>query len=113
MTGNQVTKPAGESPVLLYIGYALAIFLPLGSIILGFIARNDFRDTEYDGHCDNLIQMFWFGLVLMIIGGITSFIGIGYLVILYASIWYLVRLVMGLIALSKNDPYKPEKIYWF
>lgn len=113
MSDNQVTQPAGESPVLLYIGYALAIFLPIGAIILGFVARNDFRNTQYDGHCDNLIQMFWVSLVLGIAGGVLSLILVGYLLLVWVMIWYLVRLVMGLVALSKNEPYMPKNAFWF
>ncbi len=113
MSDNQVTTPGGQSPTLLYIGYALAVFLPLGAIILGFVARNDYRNTSYDGHCDNLIQMFWVSLVLGIAGAVLSLIIVGYLLLVWVMIWYIIRLVKGLVALSKNEPYVPGNPFWF
>lgn len=112
MSDNQVMNTGGQSPTLLYIGYALAVFLPLGAIILGFIARNDYRDTAYDGHCDNLIQMFWVGLVLFIAGTVLSFIGVGFLIFIWLTIWYAIRLVKGLIAVSKAESYLPNNPFW-
>ncbi len=113
MSDNQVAPAGGQSPTLLYIGYALAIFLPLGAIILGFVARNDYRNSSYDGHCDNLIQIFWVGLVLAIAGTVLSFIGVGFLIFIWLFIWYAIRIVKGLVALSKNEAYVPGNPFWF
>ncbi|MEN8722753.1 MAG: hypothetical protein ABF335_07675 [Alphaproteobacteria bacterium] len=112
MSENQVTPAGGQSPTLLYIGYALAFFFPPGAIILGFVARSDFRDTPYDGHCDNLIQMVWVSIVLTIAGSLLAAIGIGLVIFAWLTIWYLIRLIKGLVAVSKNEPYVLGNPFW-
>jgi uncharacterized membrane protein len=91
---------------LVYILYLVAIVIGVTSIvgvIMAYVAK-DQADPLLKSHYDNQINIFWKGLLYMLIGVVTSIIVIGFLVLLAALVWYIVRCVKGMQALSAGQP---------
>ncbi|CCG09452.1 Putative uncharacterized protein [Pararhodospirillum photometricum DSM 122] len=53
---------------------------------------------------DFQIRTFWYGLLIMVIGGALSLVLIGYAVLLFWLVWLIVRCVKGLLLLNENRP---------
>lgn len=92
---------------LLYIVYALyAASLLFGGltavvgVILLYFKRNELPD--YADHYAYLIRTFLGTLAAYVVGIVLAFLGIGALVILIASIWFLVRTIAGGLKLHEN-----------
>ena len=90
------------------IGYALyGIALVLGvsalvAIVLNYLKREDARGTWLESHFTWQIKTFWWSLGLVLLGGLTTFIGIGFIILFGTLIWYIYRIVKGWLALTEN-----------
>ncbi|MDD0823387.1 hypothetical protein PTQ27_02735 [Mannheimia sp. AT1] len=94
-----------------YICYVLSTFLggipSLIGLIIVYLKRNEFQGTIYYDHCTFLIRTFWIAFIVGIIGLLTSFLGIGLIIIAIASIWFLVRSVAGGLKLHSDRAINP------
>jgi uncharacterized membrane protein len=50
------------------------------------------------------IRTFWVGLAYLIVGGVLTWVLIGYLVLLWWFVWSLVRNIKGVLALNEGRP---------
>ncbi|HEY8351576.1 MAG TPA: hypothetical protein VIK87_03440 [Sphingomonadales bacterium] len=115
---ENTTPPPGQSNqgiarsgpdllVLAYIFYLVSIIVGVTAIVglvISYMQRGESAGTWRESHCTWLIRTFWIGLLFMVVGAVTSWIGIGFLIWLAAFIWYIVRLVKGWMAFSKQQP---------
>ncbi|NPA71649.1 MAG: molecular chaperone DnaJ, partial [Gammaproteobacteria bacterium] len=69
------------------------------------------KGTYLESHFKLLIRVFVWGLIIAVLGLLTSFIGIGLLILIAGSIWLLYYLVVGLIRLLNDEP--APNIFWF
>ena len=128
-----MTEPVSTSPVVLepnghqlptdsqkyymyitYAMYALGIFIgltPIVGVILAYIKRDEMQGTVYYDHMQFLIKTFWVSLIGMVIGAILMLVLIGYLVLLAVGVWYIFRVVLGIVKLLDNKPVTPDG--WF
>lgn len=91
--------------LIIYILYALGLFAGITAIIaviINYVKRDDVRGTWLQSHFDWQIKTFWCVLVIGIIGTITRFILIGYVILLALTLWYIYRMVKGLLALNER-----------
>ena len=92
---------------VIYALYALSLFFgvtALVAIVLNYIKREDARGTLLESHFRWQIGTFWWGLVWLIVGGITWIILIGWLVWGVACIWFIYRIAKGWLNLNDNKP---------
>lgn len=90
---------------LIYILYLVAIAFGLTAIVgvvMAYMAKDEAPDW-LKSHYHNHINIFWKGLLYMLIGAVLMVVIIGFLVMLAALIWYIVRIVKGMQALSKGE----------
>ena len=128
-----MTEPVSTSPVVLesngyqlptdsqknymyitYAMYALGIFIgltPIVGVILAYIKRDEMQGTVYYDHMQFLIKTFWVSLIGMVIGVILMLVLVGYLVLLAVGVWYIFRVVLGIVKLLDNKPVTPDG--WF
>lgn len=110
MEPTQLTEREQSAKTLTAVIYALyaASFLvgisALVAIVINYVKQNDVTGTFLESHFRWQIRTFWFGLLWGIIGGITSLILIGWLVLLANAVWIIYRLVVGWINLNDNKP---------
>ena len=101
---------------LVYVLYLVGLILGGVTSIVGVIIAYIYRGEAPDwvkSHFTLQIRTFWIGLLLGVIGGLTTFIFIGFLVLLFALVWLIIRCVIGLKTISASQPYpKPETWLW-
>jgi uncharacterized membrane protein len=108
---DSATNMAKIVYVLYLVGLVIGI-TPIVGVIIAYIYRGEASDWVKT-HFQLQIRTFWIGLLLGVIGIVTMFIFIGWLVLLFAAVWMIVRCVIGLKAVSENRPYpNPETWLW-
>ena len=97
-----------------YVTYALGLlilFTPVIGVILAFIKRDEAQGSIYASHIDYLIKTFWVSLAGTVLGTFTTLILIGWLILLVTAIWFIYRVVIGLIKLNEDKPVSTQG--WF
>lgn len=113
MQGNDILPASGGggesggTAKIVYILYLAAIvigLLALIGVVIAYVSRNDSGGWVND-HYRFQIRTFWIGLLYFAVGTATAFIVIGWLVLLAALVWWIVRCVKGLQCVSRQEPY--------
>lgn len=103
------SDPARNLAVLVYILQGLSFFLGgitgLVGVIINYVKLDDVRNTWVEPHFRWQIRTFWLGLLWTVIGVVTSFIFVGWFILMGAAIWIIFRIVKG--ALALNDGKAP------
>jgi uncharacterized membrane protein len=104
------SDPGRNLAVAVYILQALSFFVGgitgLAGVIVNYVKLDDVRGTWIEPHFRWQIRTFWISLLWGIIGFITTFIIIGWLILAVVAIWVIYRIVKG--ALALNDGLPPE-----
>ena len=101
-----VQQDSGSNAKIVYILYLVSLVVGitgLVGLVMAYIYLGDapqWLKTHYRWQ----IRTFWIGLLYTFIGIITSFILIGYLILLCTLVWFIVRCVKGMSALEKKRP---------
>ena len=98
---------------VVYILYLVSILVGLTSIIGVIIAYiNKGEAAEWlKSHYQFQIRTFWIGLLFGFIGTVTAVILIGWLVLLFTLVWFIIRCAKGIQALDKKTAY-PNPTTW-
>ena len=106
-------------PAVCYALYLLAFATGITAVI-GLVIAYTQRSSAAPGmktHFTYLIRTFWGGLVMMIVGGVIfgvgallsiiligfPIMGLAWLILTFATIWYAVRCIVGLVYLSRGE----------
>ncbi|GGF45840.1 hypothetical protein GCM10007301_01660 [Azorhizobium oxalatiphilum] len=89
--------------ILYVVGFFVGITMLVG-LIVAYVKRGDAAGTIYESHFTWLIRTFWIGLLLSVIGLITSFILIGIPILIATGIWSIYRVVKGFLAFNDRKP---------
>jgi len=95
---------------LLYFGGFIVGVLALIGLVLAYVNRDKATALERS-HYDFQISTFWRGLVILLVGIVTAFFMIGWLIILFWVVWTIIRNVKGLTALGRGEA-MPADIGW-
>src|SRR5690606_35764569 len=76
----------------------------IAGIVLAYLKRGDAAGTVYAHHFDWVIKTFWWGLLWVILSGLSTFIFIGWLTGLIALVWIVYRIIRGWLALFSGQP---------
>lgn len=107
MSGFEIStnpKEAGNANLiyLLYlVGIAAGITAVVG-VVMAYLAREEAPDW-LKSHYRNQINIFWKALLYAVVGGMLTIVVIGFLILLAALIWYIVRVVKGMQALARAE----------
>jgi len=88
---------------VLHLVGAVAGITSLIGLIINYVKRDRY-DELFDSHHRWMIRSFWWGVLWVIVGCITIFILIGWVILFLAWLWYLYRHVRGLVALINGEP---------
>ncbi len=89
--------------MLVYALQAGGVILPILvfiAMVINYLKLDDVAGTIYASHFRWQIRTFWFWLLWVIIGGITTLILIGYLILGLATLWFIYRIARGMLRLS-------------
>jgi len=107
-TDEKKVESAKKVVFVVYILYALSYLFGvtyLIGVIIAYVKRGDAKQAWIEDHFRWQINTFWITLILSIIGTVTIFIGIGWLILLASAIWNIYRIVKGW--LRYNDEISP------
>ena len=92
--------------IIIYALYGAAFFLggipAIVAIIINYLKRSEIKDAMLASHFTWQIRSFWIAIGLAIVGAITTFIGIGFIVLFAVAIWNIYRLVRGVLNILDN-----------
>jgi uncharacterized membrane protein len=74
------------------------------ALIINYVKRPDVAGTYLESHFTWQIKTFWYGLLWGLLGFLTIFILIGYLILLANTIWILYRIIKGWLQLYDGKP---------
>ncbi len=111
-SSSRGSDPARNLAVAVYILQALSFFVGgitgLAGVIVNYVKMDEVQGTWIEPHFRWQIRTFWIGLLWSVIGFITTFIIIGWFILLAVAIWIIYRIVKG--ALALNDGLPPEPL---
>jgi len=96
----------GKDANLVYILYLVALIVGITSLvglIMAYINRGEAPDWVRT-HYRYQIRTFWIGLLYGMIGVVSTLILIGFLILLFVAVWWIVRCVKGMKALERGEP---------
>jgi uncharacterized membrane protein len=94
--------------IICYVLYVLGWFNGLTTIIgviIAYTKRAEAAGTPWASHYDNLITVFWVSLLVGLIGALTVWFLIGFVILGVLFIWYLYRVIRGLVRALDNRAY--------
>lgn len=100
---------------LIYWGFLLGLILPgVNFIAAGFALHARARGDELArSHFANQIGIFWRSVVYVLIGLLLTWFLFGVLIIIAAIVWYILRVLKGMQALSAGLPPKNPQSWLF
>lgn len=97
--------------ILYLVGLVLGITAIVG-VVMAYINKKD-APAWVQSHYDFQIRTFWIGLLIIVIGVITSALIIGFFIILFWYIWIIIRVVKGMKSLSSNEAHPNPQGWMF
>lgn len=100
---------------IVYILYLVGLLVgvtPIVGVIMAYVNRST-AEPWLQTHYDFQIRTFCIAILYSVVGFILTFVLIGFLVLLWALIWYIVRCVKGMSALGRNEPIADPKSWMF
>jgi Predicted membrane protein len=100
-------KKLKDLTLLVYVLQAVGLFIGLtwiAAVIVNYVKRDEVRGSWLESHFDWQIKTFWVGLAGFIVGWITFFIFIGWLILVAVGVWGIYRIVKGWLALNDRQP---------
>lgn len=93
--------------------YGLALFgllLPsIAAVILNYLKVDDSLPL-YRSHHQWMIRTFWWALLWCVIGGVLAIVLIGWAVLFAAWVWWLYRMLRGVLAVLENKVVVPSAL---
>ena len=100
-------RSAKNIATIIYALYAVSFMVgitAIAAIMMNYIKKDDVVGTFLESHFRWQIRTFWFGLLWAVIGGITTLILVGWLILFINGLWLLYRIVKGWLNLNDNKP---------
>lgn len=103
---RSLIEPGQKNAQLVYILYlvsmAIGITVLIG-LVFAYVNRGKSEDW-IDSHYTYAIRTFWIGIVYSIICLVLAFVGIGFLLMIAAAVWFIIRCIKGLQIVGRNEP---------
>jgi|SRR5690606_19004132 len=100
--------PGPANIQLIYILYLVSFVVGITALVGIVLAyMNSGKSADWlETHYTWAIRTFWIGILYAVISGILMVVGIGFLLMLAVAIWVVVRMIIGLQAVSRSEPIK-------
>ncbi len=93
------------SYILFLVGWPTLHLATLGGVILAYVQRAEARGSIWEGHYEAIISTFWISLVVGLAAIPLCLVGVGFLILAGVVIWFLYRVIRGLVHALDNKPY--------
>ncbi|MDX1484795.1 MAG: hypothetical protein R3229_09955 [Alphaproteobacteria bacterium] len=94
----------GKAANLVYILYLVGLIVGITSlvgVVMAYVNRGDAPEWVRS-HYRFQIRTFWIGLLYGVIGAVTTLILIGWVIILFVVIWWVIRCAKGMKAVGEG-----------
>lgn len=71
-------------------------------VIINYVRMEDVQGSWIESHFRWQTKTFWYTLLWLVIGGVTTLLLIGWAILLAGSIWLIYRIVKGWVYLSEH-----------
>lgn len=104
--GNSLQVSNTTLATIVYILYFVSYFTGITALVGVIIAHVQAGAAAplVQSHYRFQIRTFWIGLLYIVIGGILSYVLIGFLILAWWFIWSLIRNIKGILALNDGRP---------
>ncbi len=105
-----------ENVRLIYILYLIGLVFGITAIVGVVIAYTNKDDEMPDwlkSHYQYLISTFWKGLLMIVAGALLSLIIIGVFILLFWTVWLIIRCVKGMKYLDTRQVVPNPDGWWF
>lgn len=104
-----------KSVLAVYVLYAASIVIPFAAVagmIVAHIKRGDARAHHWlASHFRWQIRTFWYSLLWGLVAMLLAFIGVGVILGIVVSVWFIYRVVKGWLRLSDGTaPYRDKGV---
>ena len=89
--------------ILQALGYLTGISY-IAAVIVNYVKIDDVRGTWLESHFRWQIRTFWYSMLWYLLGALTFFIFVGYLLIVFTTFWVMYRIIKGWLRLYDNKP---------
>lgn len=87
--------------LVIYVLFAIGVFsgglFTLVGVIMAYVKKTDCAGSYLETHIQWLISTFWWGMLWYLLSALTAFVGIGFVGFFIASVWYLYRIIKGIV----------------
>ncbi|WP_127519922.1 hypothetical protein [Mesorhizobium sp. Z1-4] len=101
-------EPGKTNVQVVYILYLAGFIIgitPLIGIVLAYVNRGR-AEAWIETHYTWAIRTFWIGLLYGLISFVLAFVLVGFLLMLATAVWFILRCIFGLQALTRDEPMK-------
>lgn len=100
-------------PMIVYVLYLASLIAGVTAIVGVIMAyvNASVDDERLRSHYRFQIRTFWIGLLYTVISIITMPILIGWLVLIWAVVWFIIRCIKGMVALNEGRAH-PDPASW-
>jgi len=115
MAETETVQTGGRMAVIIYALYLAGLVVgitPIIGLVMAYIYRDD-APHWLRTHYHFQIRTFWIGLLYAFVGAVATSIFIGWLILLFWLIWYVVRCVKGLKLAGEGEPVPNPTTWWF
>jgi uncharacterized membrane protein len=113
--GGSFNPAEAETANVVYILYLVSLLVGLTSIVGLIMAYVNYDEAPewVRTHYRFQIRTFWIGLLYAFIGVVTCIIVLGIFWLIFVGVWWIVRCVKGMQAISRGLPYEhPASWMW-
>lgn len=114
-TPQQQNTGDGGMANIIYILYLVGIAVGITSIVgvvMAYMNKGDAPEW-LESHYRFQIRTFWIGMLYGIIGMVLTTIIVGFLVLLFVLVWWIVRCIKGMRALGDRQPVENVESWMF
>ena len=107
-------EPGKTNVLVVYILYLAGFFVgitPIIGLVLAYMNRGR-AEPWLETHYTWAIRTFWIGVLYSLISVAFMIVGIGFLLMLGVAVWVIVRVIIGLQALNRNEPIRNPYSWW-
>jgi uncharacterized membrane protein len=110
-SSHPAVSPAKINYFLLIVSLFAGGVTAIIALVIAYVYRSDCPEW-LKSHFDYQIRTFWIGCLVLFVGVVTTFIGIGVIILIGATIWLIVRCVKGIKFLDQQLPHPNPKSWW-
>ncbi len=107
---RQINLPTEASlqrlATIVYVLQAASLFTGsltlFAGVIINYVRMEDVQGSWVESHFRWQTKTFWYTLLWLVIGGVTTLLLIGWAILLAGSIWLIYRIIKGWVYLSEH-----------